>query len=188
MIEQVATFDLNVDILLLEWRRVRELYTGLESNRIRITYSDLDDENIPCNIPYRNSSIRELSKQTQGNITSVLNTWSAKNILKPFQKTYTEQVIKNVDQWFNSQDLRCTVAKYAYSRPGTCLPMHTDHYPYRYHIPIKTQSGCVMIIDNVLCSMPNVGTMYRMPSTVEHTAINASDDERIHLVFDVVNI
>lgn len=63
----------------------------------------------------------------------------------------------------------------------TCLTMHKDKSK-RIHIPIYTNKDCMMILDNNIVSLP-FGSAYLVDTTVPHTAINASKDSRVHLVF-----
>ena len=70
------------------------------------------------------------------------------------------------------------------SKPKTCLSWHTDGSP-RLHYPIKTQEGCLMIIEDEVKHLPE-NTWWWTNTTVKHTAINASKDTRIHLVVAVL--
>ena len=180
MIEKLDSFNLKVEFLLLEWQRVRDMYQGLEQDRIRITYSDLENENTPCNVSH------SLFKQGDVVSNSFFNTWNTGNILKPFQRTYTEKVVKDTEQWLNNRGLRSTVVKYGSLNPGQCMPLHTYYYyAERYHIPIKTHEGCMMIIDNNLYRMHDIGSIYKVKTDVPHTVLNAGSEKRVHLIFDV---
>lgn len=70
------------------------------------------------------------------------------------------------------------------SLPKTCLTWHVDHTP-RIHYPMKTQEGCMMIIEDEVMHLP-LNTWWRTNTTVNHTAINASRDYRLHLVVAVL--
>lgn len=66
----------------------------------------------------------------------------------------------------------------------TCLSWHTDVAP-RLHYPIKTQEGCFMIIeDEVKFLEPN--TWWMTDTLKYHTAVNASTEDRIHLVATIL--
>lgn len=66
------------------------------------------------------------------------------------------------------------------SKPKTCLSMHRD-LSKRIHIPLFSGEGCVMIIgDRVYKLEP--GKIYLTNTTIEHTAVNASDSIRAHIV------
>ena len=64
--------------------------------------------------------------------------------------------------------------------PKTCLSWHIDHTP-RIHLPIKTQEGCLMIIENEVFHLEE-NTWWLTDTTKKHTAINSSKKSRIHLV------
>ena len=67
--------------------------------------------------------------------------------------------------------------------PKTCLSWHTDSSP-RLHYPIKTQEGCMMIIEDEVFHL-NQNTWYMADTTFKHTALNASKEARIHLVVEI---
>lgn len=66
------------------------------------------------------------------------------------------------------------------SKPKTCLSWHTDSN-IRIHYPIKTQVGCFMIIEDEVKHLTN-NTWWLTNTFPLHTAINASKEDRIHLV------
>jgi hypothetical protein len=70
-------------------------------------------------------------------------------------------------------------------KPKTCLSWHVDD-SIRIHYPIKTQKGCMMIIKNTVFEMEK-GKWYETNTLHEHTALNASKEERYHLVASIVN-
>ncbi len=71
------------------------------------------------------------------------------------------------------------------SKPKTCLTWHNDNSK-RIHLPIKTNSGCQMVIQDQVLHMP-AGTWWLTDTTVSHTAFNASKESRIHLVAVVLD-
>lgn len=71
------------------------------------------------------------------------------------------------------------------SKPKTCLTWHTDTSP-RIHLPIKTNTGCQMVIENQVQHM-TAGTWWLTDTTKFHTAFNASTETRIHLVAVVLD-
>lgn len=89
----------------------------------------------------------------------------------PFQKIYEE--IKNKYSFVGR-------VRIFYSNPVTCLSWHND-YCKRIHYPIKTQEGCIMIIDDEVAHLKQ-HTWYETDTSKMHTAVNASRENRIHLV------
>jgi hypothetical protein len=71
--------------------------------------------------------------------------------------------------------------RFMLSKPKTCLSWHTD-FTSRIHIPIYTSEQCFMVIENSVINL-NFGKTYWVNTLKPHTAINASSDIRIHLVF-----
>ena len=66
------------------------------------------------------------------------------------------------------------------SDPKTSLSWHKDNSS-RLHYPIKTQSGCFMVIEDEVYHIP--AEQWTMAMTENfHTAFNASKHTRIHLV------
>lgn len=66
------------------------------------------------------------------------------------------------------------------SKPKTCLSWHHDTSK-RLHYPIKTQEGCLMVIEDKAYKL-DLYTWYETDTTKFHTAFNGSKEERIHLV------
>jgi len=66
------------------------------------------------------------------------------------------------------------------SKPKSCLSWHYD-LEKRLHYPIKTQEGCFMVIDDEVQHVPQFQWCLT-DTTTKHTAVNASKEERIHLV------
>ena len=70
------------------------------------------------------------------------------------------------------------------SNMKTCLTWHVDQNP-RVHYPMKTQEGCMMIIDNEVKHLPQ-NTWWWTNTLEKHTAVNASKDYRLHLVATIL--
>ena len=61
---------------------------------------------------------------------------------------------------------------------------YTYHYDLskRFHIPLITNDKCFFIVDKKVIQFPADGNYYILDTTKMHTAINASKEDRIHLV------
>ena len=57
----------------------------------------------------------------------------------------------------------------------------------RLHIPIITNPGCIMVIDNVAKHMPADGSVWITNNTKYHNAFNGGEENRIHLVACVLD-
>jgi hypothetical protein len=68
----------------------------------------------------------------------------------------------------------------------TSLSFHRDPEA-RIHIPIITNPGALMVVDNEAFHMPADGTAYFVDTTKYHTALNGGNVERIHLVATILD-
>ena len=58
---------------------------------------------------------------------------------------------------------------------------HQD-YTKRFHIPLITNDKCFFVIDEKIIRYPADGNYYIVDTTKLHTAINASTEDRIHII------
>ena len=65
--------------------------------------------------------------------------------------------------------------------PQTCYTYHCD-YTQRMHIPLITNERCFFVIDDEVSRYPADGRHYLINTTKKHTFVNASTEERIHIV------
>jgi len=70
--------------------------------------------------------------------------------------------------------------------PRTSLSYHRDP-ENRIHIPIVTNPGAMMIVNNEAYHMPANGSAYYMHTVDYHSAFNGGPDPRIHLVATVLD-
>ena len=66
-------------------------------------------------------------------------------------------------------------------KPKTCYTYHRDPSE-RIHIPLVTNEKCMFIINDQVHRYPADGNYYQIDTTQWHTAINASWEDRIHIV------
>lgn len=95
-----------------------------------------------------------------------------------FKNTYFEHVLNQIQQKYN-----VIRGRFMLMQHKTCLTYHTDPSP-RLHIPIYTNENCMMIVDDKVIRLP-FGNTYVVDTRLPHTALNASKDPRVHLVFCV---
>lgn len=97
-----------------------------------------------------------------------------------FQNTIFEEIYNNLSTLYILGRVRIMKSK-----PKTCLSWHTDSTP-RLHYPIKTQKGCIMVIENETMHIPQ--NEWWLTNTIyEHSAFNGSNEERIHLVATILS-
>ena len=66
-------------------------------------------------------------------------------------------------------------------RSKRCLSYHVDP-TVRFHLPVITNDSCFFIINNHVYNLPASGKCYIIDSTLKHTAVNASFEDRIHII------
>jgi Aspartyl/Asparaginyl beta-hydroxylase len=69
-------------------------------------------------------------------------------------------------------------------KPKSCLTYHRDDSSVRLHIPIVTNEGCFFINNDIVGKMHKPGVVYLFDVASKHTAVNASREDRIHLVIN----
>jgi hypothetical protein len=97
-------------------------------------------------------------------------------ILPEFKNTYFEEVYKILNKKFKLGRMRLLLKE-----PRSTLSWHKDPEP-RLHIPIITNLGCSMVIENVAKHLPADGTVTITNNTKYHNFFNGGEQNRIHLV------
>ena len=93
-----------------------------------------------------------------------------------FKDTYVEEVYNLVNKHFKIGRMR-----FLMKRPRSCLSWHRDPEK-RLHIPIITNLGNKMVIEDIAFHMPADGAAYITDNTKYHNFFNGSECERVHLV------
>lgn len=70
--------------------------------------------------------------------------------------------------------------------PQRCLTWHRDAEE-RIHYPIKTQEGCFMVIEDEVKHLEQ-NKWYYTKTLKKHTAFNGSNEQRIHLVANILGV
>ena len=101
--------------------------------------------------------------------------------VKDFEHTYFKEVYDQLSSKFKLGRVRILLKE-----PRSTLSWHRDPEP-RLHIPIITNPGCIMVIDNVAKHMPADGSVWITNNTKYHNAFNGGEENRIHLVACVLD-
>ncbi len=101
-----------------------------------------------------------------------------------FVGTYMEEVIAKVTSQGVLDGVNIGRVRFMFLQPKTCYTLHIDSEEFRYHIPLVTNGKCFFVNNDIIERMPHAGWLYRFRTTEYHTAVNASNHTRIHLVFD----
>lgn len=78
----------------------------------------------------------------------------------------------------------CGRIRFIRMMPKTCMTWHYDD-TFRLHYPLKTQEGCLMIINDEVMHIPKE-EWWLTNTKIKHTALNSSKQDRIHLVASVL--
>ena len=133
--------------------------SSIEGHNIRGTYWTIPDES--GKEAKRDKDIDE-SKYTE--------------ILAEFKGTYYEEVFNILRKNFKLGRVRILLKE-----PRSTLSWHRDPEP-RLHIPIITNKGCRMVIEDVSKHMPADGSVTITNNTKYHNFFNGGEQNRIHLV------
>ena len=101
--------------------------------------------------------------------------------VKDFEHTYFKEVYDKLSSKFRLGRVRILLKE-----PRSTLSWHRDPEP-RLHIPIITNPGCIMVIENVAKHLPANGSVYITNNVKYHNAFNGGEENRIHLVACVLN-
>ena len=102
-------------------------------------------------------------------------------LVEDFKNTYFKEVIGILSKKYKLGRVRLLLKE-----PRSTLSWHRDPEP-RLHIPIITNPGCMMVIDNVAKHMPADGGVWVTNNTKYHNAFNGGEENRIHLVACVLD-
>ena len=98
-----------------------------------------------------------------------------------YKNTYFKEVFYTLSKKYKLGRVRILLKE-----PRSTLSWHRDPEP-RLHIPIITNPGCLMVIDNVAKHMPADGSVWITNNTKYHNAFNGGEENRIHLVANVLD-
>ena len=97
-------------------------------------------------------------------------------LVPEFENTYFKEVYKSLNNKFKLGRVRLLLKE-----PRSTLSWHRDPEP-RLHIPIITNPGSIMVIDNVAKHLPADGSVWITNNTKYHNFFNGGEQARIHLV------
>ena len=98
-----------------------------------------------------------------------------------YENTYFKEVFDIISTKYKLGRIRILLKE-----PRSTLSWHRDPEP-RLHIPIISNPGCLMVIDNVAKHMPADGSVWVTNNTKYHNAFNGGEENRIHLVACVLD-
>ena len=159
-------YDINK--ILLELKSLPKLYMSF--NTEKNVYEDVEGGRID---QIALQTIEGMSDSSYG--TGRLNSLKHNEedfVIPLFDIPYINSIIKELGMY------RTRVMRLS---PSVCYSYHQDP-TMRIHIPLITNDNCFMIIDNEIIRYPADGHCYRINTTKFHTAVNAGDEDRFHIV------
>ena len=97
-------------------------------------------------------------------------------LIPEFQNTYFKEVYETLSNKFKLGRVRLLLKE-----PRSTLSWHKDPEP-RLHIPIITNLGCSMVIENVAKHLPANGRVTITNNKKYHNFFNGGEQARVHLV------
>ena len=101
--------------------------------------------------------------------------------INEYKDTYFKEVFDKLSLKYKLGRVRILLKE-----PRTTLSWHRDPEP-RLHIPIITNPGAIMVVDNIAKHLPADGSVWITNNTKYHNAFNGGEENRIHLVACVLN-
>ena len=101
--------------------------------------------------------------------------------VKEFEHTYFKEVFDVLKKYYKLGRVRLLLKE-----PRSTLSWHRDPEP-RLHIPIVTNPGCLMVIEDKAQHMPADGNVWITNNTKYHNAFNGGEENRVHLVACVLD-
>ena len=139
--------------------RIPNDQTSIEGNNVRGKYWTIADE-----------SGKEVSRDID------IDESKYTELVPEFEDTYFKEVYETLKSKFKLGRVRLLLKE-----PRSTLSWHKDPEP-RLHIPIVTNKGCMMVIENVAKHMPADGSVTITNNTKFHNFFNGGEQERVHLV------
>ena len=102
-------------------------------------------------------------------------------LVPEFEKTYFKVVYEKLSQRFKLGRVRLLLKE-----PRSTLSWHKDP-ECRLHIPIVTNKGCSMVIENAAKHLPADGKVWITNNTKYHNFFNGGEQARVHLVACVLD-
>jgi len=101
--------------------------------------------------------------------------------IKDFEDTYFKEVYDILSKKFKLGRVRILLKE-----PRSTLSWHRDPEP-RLHIPIITNPGSIMVVEEIAKHLPADGSAWITNNTKYHNAFNGGEEDRIHLVACVLD-
>ena len=138
--------------------------SSIEGNNIRGKYWTIADE-----------TGKEVSRDVDIDETKYTQ------LVPEFENTYFKEVYDTLSKRFKLGRVRLLLKE-----PRSTLSWHKDP-ECRLHVPIITNKGCSMVIENVAKHLPADGKVWITNNTKYHNFFNGGEQARVHLVACVLD-
>ena len=101
--------------------------------------------------------------------------------VEDYKNTYFKEVYEELSKRYKLGRVRLLLKE-----PRSTLSWHRDPEP-RLHIPIYTNPGAIMVIDQAAQHMPADGSVWITNNLKYHNAFNGGEENRVHLVACVLD-
>ena len=104
------------------------------------------------------------------------------NSVKEWEQDFKEFLFPELEYVnFTLKKLNMTRTRVMKMAPKTCYSYHQDPSK-RVHIPLITNEKCFLVVADEVIRLPADGNYYVIDTTKLHTFVNASFEDRIHIV------
>jgi len=111
----------------------------------------------------------------------IINEAAYTEFVEDLKDTYFKEVYDELSKRFKLGRVRILLKE-----PRSTLSWHRDPEP-RLHIPIITNPGSIMVIDEVAKHLPADGSVWITNNVKYHNAFNGGEEGRVHLVACVLD-
>ena len=106
----------------------------------------------------------------------MINEAAYSEFIEDYKNTYFKEVFDVLSSKYKLGRVRVLLKE-----PRSTLSWHRDPEP-RLHIPIITNPGCIMVIEEVAKHLPADGFAWLTNNTKYHNFFNGGEEDRVHLV------
>ena len=101
--------------------------------------------------------------------------------IEDYNQTYLKDVYDELSNHYTLGRVRLLL-----KQPRSTLSWHRDPQPH-LHIPIVTNPGCIMVIDDVAKHMPADGSVWVTNNEKYHNFFNGGEENRVHIVASILD-
>lgn len=180
--------DYDPDLLLYELSKIIDVNDPKTPDQIHITNDPQHEDDIEYSYGSLAIDVRNSGEvvDADGNVKYIRKFYdtpieeeSFTGISTIFKNTVFEDIANELKSRYKIGRFRVMI-----SERSSCLSWHMD-VQKRLHYPLKTQKGCFMVVEDEVRHLKK-GQTYIVDTVRMHTAVNASRENRIHLVANIL--